>query len=267
MAKRKGDDMRRNTKLIIICLVMLMNVSVNNSYALSGPSYILGEIELLLDSGDIEIYPIYKSPFVDDNDQIYDTLSYLFERVDVKEILKFNDNNIEDTEYGDVLDEIKEKQKDSNHKAEDNYGQDNSGSIIKRDENNNIIQPDVEKRDVDVIVNGKLITTEHKGFIENNRTMVPFRIVAESLGADVGYNFRNEDLKVIWSIRADTKIDMRLGDLRAYRNEKMVYMDVAPLLYNDKTYIPLRYLAELFNCEVEWDAASYTVKINTRKGK
>lgn len=260
--------MNRIFKLILICFIMLINIAPYNANAISAEnSYTLGEIEILLNSGNKEVYKIYKSPFVDDQDQINDTLIFIYERSDVKEILSINGVDIKDTVYEEFTGEITDKQKHSENNNEEDYKQSNSGDIIKKDNENNVIYPINERKDVEVVVNGKVVTVEDKAFIENGRTMVPFRLIAESLGADVGYNFRNENLKVIWSIRADVKVDMRVDDYRAYRNEKMVYMDVAPVLYNNKTYIPLRYITELFNCEVNWDSESYTATISTRKGR
>lgn len=38
-------------------------------------------------------------------------------------------------------------------------------------------------------------------------------------------------------------------------------MDVAPMMKNDRVYLPARYIAELYNYEVGWDEETRTVLI------
>lgn len=42
--------------------------------------------------------------------------------------------------------------------------------------------------------------------------------------------------------------------------------DVAPQIIDGRTMVPVRFIAELFGCEVSWDAITRSVIINTNKG-
>ena len=46
--------------------------------------------------------------------------------------------------------------------------------------------------------------------------------------------------------------------------EKVLTMDTAPQIVNERTFIPVRYVAELFNNTVTWDEESHTVLITTK---
>ena len=41
-------------------------------------------------------------------------------------------------------------------------------------------------------------------------------------------------------------------------------MDVAPVIKRDRTFVPLRFVAEHMGLKVDWDATSYTVILQTQ---
>lgn len=48
-------------------------------------------------------------------------------------------------------------------------------------------------------------------------------------------------------------------------SEKTPPDDMKPLVYNDRVYVPLRYIGEAFGKQVDWNGATRTVTINTPK--
>lgn len=57
------------------------------------------------------------------------------------------------------------------------------------------------------------------------------------------------------------KIIMQIGNKTAYVDNKPVELDVAPKIENNRTLIPLRFVAENLGCKVEWDQNTKTITI------
>ena len=45
------------------------------------------------------------------------------------------------------------------------------------------------------------------------------------------------------------------------------FTDTDPIIRNSRTMIPVRFIAESFDAEVSWDAATRTISINTKHQK
>ncbi|MEZ4812712.1 MAG: copper amine oxidase N-terminal domain-containing protein [Caldisericia bacterium] len=90
--------------------------------------------------------------------------------------------------------------------------------------------------------------------IQNGRTLLPARFVTEPLGGDVSWNAT--DKAVICSL-GETTIEFWIGKPTAKVNGTEIQIDpnnpdVVPTIINDRTMVPMRFLAETFGCEVEW---------------
>ena len=92
-------------------------------------------------------------------------------------------------------------------------------------------------------------------FFENGRTMVPFRTVAEALGAEVGYDsgtvFASLDGTVCrFAIGGDT---LTVSDRVTGKVLKTVPLDASPIEKDGRTCVPVRFLAESLGLTVEWE--------------
>ena len=97
----------------------------------------------------------------------------------------------------------------------------------------------------------------------NMHTMIPFRLVAESFGARVGWE--QSTRKVSYDFR-DVHIDLWIDQLKAVithqdgRTETK-NMPAEPELKNGRTMIPLRFVAEAMGMKVGWDAKLWEASI------
>ena len=55
---------------------------------------------------------------------------------------------------------------------------------------------------------------------------------------------------------------MTIGKNEMYVNENMVWLDVAPAIINSRTLVPVRAVAESFDCIVDWDANNNIIIIS-----
>ncbi|MCL2146840.1 MAG: copper amine oxidase N-terminal domain-containing protein [Synergistaceae bacterium] len=71
---------------------------------------------------------------------------------------------------------------------------------------------------------------------------------------------------VIENIRDDVSVSLTIGSLLLSVNDhdvvRIVDMDVEPILFNDRTMIPIRFVAEALGCTVDWSESTNTVTID-----
>lgn len=87
-------------------------------------------------------------------------------------------------------------------------------------------------------------------FTENGRTLVPVRFIAESFGAEVGWDAETQTVSVYYLGR---DIRMQIGSNIMTLNGEKILLDVPANTYNSRTLIPLRALSEALGKEVLWD--------------
>ncbi|NLP30604.1 MAG: AMIN domain-containing protein [Clostridiales bacterium] len=103
---------------------------------------------------------------------------------------------------------------------------------------------------VSIQLDGEILETDVDPMIINDRTMVPYRAVLEAMGAEVSWEpSARMATAILGSHRVQVTIDQSIG----FVNGKTKSMDVPPLIVNSRTLIPLRFVLENLNCEVDWD--------------
>ena len=118
--------------------------------------------------------------------------------------------------------------------------------------------------DVSVTVDGKkVVFPDAKPFIdENGRTLIPVRFVTEDLGANVEWNAESRE---VYITKDGVSIMIRIGEERILANGSTKVMDTKAIIRYDRTYVPIRYVAEELGATVGWDAGTRTVIITTVK--
>ncbi|MCH5213106.1 MAG: NAD(P)H-dependent oxidoreductase [Oscillospiraceae bacterium] len=94
--------------------------------------------------------------------------------------------------------------------------------------------------------------------IINERTLLPVRAVVEEMGGTVDWN--GDTREVTLSYNEDT-IRLTIDSQAAYLNEKAETLDTAPTIINDRTMLPIRFIAEGFGFDVDWNGDTQTVII------
>lgn len=119
--------------------------------------------------------------------------------------------------------------------------------------------------DVTVVVDGKTIEFDVQPYIENGRTMVPVRFVAEELGAEVNWM---HDIEMVTIKSVGQRIALRIGYNTAIVNktndsDTQSILDVPPVLKNGRTMVPLRFISETMGNEVDWDGENQIVFVRS----
>ena len=112
---------------------------------------------------------------------------------------------------------------------------------------------------ITLIINGKRVVLEQNIIIENGRVLVPYSLIAKDLGAVS--NWDSSTKKV--SVKVDGKlIEIKIGNKTAMINGKAVELDVPPMIRNDRTMIPLRFVAESLDYNVDYDKEKREVSLS-----
>lgn len=117
---------------------------------------------------------------------------------------------------------------------------------------------DLDSDLITVQIDGNYVDFDQSPVIIDGRTLVPLRAIFEVLGATVEWN---GDTKTVTSKKGSTSISLSIDSNTMYKNGKAVTLDVPSQLINDSTLVPVRAIAEAFNCNVNWNNDTKTVTI------
>lgn len=108
-------------------------------------------------------------------------------------------------------------------------------------------------------VNGAYVNSDVESFIENGRTLVPVRVISETLGFKVDWNQADQEVLIKTSEAEDAKIlSLKINDTKATLGDKVFDLDVAPKISQSRTFVPLRFISEAFGLKVDWDEENKT---------
>ena len=118
--------------------------------------------------------------------------------------------------------------------------------------------------DIKLYVNDAPISCDVPPIIRSDRTLVPARALLEALDAVVSWN----PVKRQVTARTETtKIILAIDSNVAYVNSVVKVLDTPPIIHNDRTLIPARFVSEALNYDVKWVEKSRSVYISPSKKK
>ena len=97
---------------------------------------------------------------------------------------------------------------------------------------------------------GKTVENDVAPIIVKDRTMLPARFVAENLGAKVEWNAEKRQATITGN---GVTIVLTIDSTTATVNGKAVTLDSPAFIQNDRTYTPVRFIAEALGAQVEWN--------------
>ena len=112
-----------------------------------------------------------------------------------------------------------------------------------------------------MIVDGEWRDIDESGtvpIVVNDRTLLPVRAVVEAMGGTVDWN---GDTQTVTLKCGENEIKLVIDDSTAYLNNTAKTLDTAPTIINDRTMLPIRFIAENFGYGVNWDNASRKITL------
>lgn len=109
--------------------------------------------------------------------------------------------------------------------------------------------------DIRLWMKGEIIKSDVAPYISEDRTMVPIRVISENLGKVVTWN--NDDKKVTIKDEKGNEFSLVINEKFMEDISSNVYrkieLDVPAVIKDDRTFVPIRAIAEAFGEKVHWD--------------
>jgi hypothetical protein len=109
-------------------------------------------------------------------------------------------------------------------------------------------------------VDGNRATLDSPPIIREGRTLLPIRAVIEALGGSVGWDAVQRKATVTLGMHT---VEVWIGSKEARVDGVNIALDVAAIIVNSRTLLPLRFVAENLGCTVTWDPVGRTVTIES----
>jgi len=114
----------------------------------------------------------------------------------------------------------------------------------------------ISKDFIGLFINGSIIKNANL-ITENERILLPIRIVTENLGARIDWDSKTRKVTII---DAENTIQLFIDKKNAKINGKEYNLDVAPKIFNNRTYVPIRFVVEALNAKVDYFDGKDTTK-------
>lgn len=137
-----------------------------------------------------------------------------------------------------------------------------TSTIALYDESTRLIKMKIN--DVNYSINGESKKMDAKPFIKNNRTLVPLRFVVEAIGGEVNWDGENRRV----SVNSNGKnIELKIDSPIIKIDGKDVKIDQAAIIKGDRTYVPIRFIAENLDMVVNYINESREIEISSFENK
>lgn len=125
------------------------------------------------------------------------------------------------------------------------------------------IMNSISDTQINILYNDSVIQYQDvKPVNTDGRVMIPFRVVLESMGANVEYD---DSQRLVTAKKDDIEIKFTLMDDTIYVNkngeESTVKMDTPMIIVEDRTLVPIRFMSEALGMQVGWDGDTETVLV------
>ena len=117
-----------------------------------------------------------------------------------------------------------------------------------------------------VKIDDKTVEFDVSPMIQNGRTLVPMRKIFEELGCEVEWL---ADVQTIIAVKNNLIIALQIGKNKVILTDietnstTVTELEVSPVIYNSRTFVPVRAISDCLGYKVNWDGGIQTVFIKT----
>ncbi|MEY8745502.1 copper amine oxidase N-terminal domain-containing protein [Paenibacillus tundrae] len=94
-----------------------------------------------------------------------------------------------------------------------------------------------------IVDNGKIIS---------GRTLIPIKVISTHFGYQVHWD---QEAKIVTILGEDTTIRMKINSNEVSLNDQKLTLEVPAQVYNGATYVPLKFLSDVFGANVSWNSS------------
>ncbi len=103
---------------------------------------------------------------------------------------------------------------------------------------------------ITVSYNGEKIYFDQLPVIDNGRTLVPLRAIFETIGAAVDWN---GETQTVTATKDDVTVSLIINNTTATKNGETITLDVPAKIVGGRTLVPVRFVADCFGVNVDWN--------------
>ena len=107
-------------------------------------------------------------------------------------------------------------------------------------------------------IGDKEISLDAPPIIKDNRTLVPLRFIAQAFGAQVQWD---AGIKVVTILCQSHTIQLQIDSTIVTFDDSITKLDAPPIIKDNRTLVPLRFIAQAFGTQVKWDASTKTITL------
>lgn len=108
-----------------------------------------------------------------------------------------------------------------------------------------------------IYVNGKLVN-EASAKLVDGYTVVPIRFIADRLSCNIGWD---DTTKTVTVIDGNTVITLNVGSKDMYVSGVKKEIPVAPVISEDRVYVPLRAISDGLDIDIAWNEMTRTISV------
>ena len=112
--------------------------------------------------------------------------------------------------------------------------------------------------DITVTVNGEAVEFDRAPLLQDGAAMIPFRFVAEKLGAVVAWD---GETQTVFASVGELLSTMQIGNSNIFINGDISAVANAPIIAIDRTLVSIETLEKALGATVVWDADTNTLTI------
>lgn len=121
------------------------------------------------------------------------------------------------------------------------------------------------EQSINIVVSGSAIECDQPPVIVEGRTLIPLRAVAEAVGAEVNWD---DAEKAIYINTASSELRLEIGademEIKTDGKAETIPVEVPAQIINERTMVPVRFVAEALGLNVEWQEENKTVIISSK---
>ena len=118
--------------------------------------------------------------------------------------------------------------------------------------------------DVNYSINGEGKKMDAKPFIKNDRTLVPLRCIVEAIGGEVNWD---NDNRLVTVNSKGKNIELPIDSKTIKIDGKDVNIDQAAIIKGDRTFVPIRFIAENLDMVVNYINDTREIEISSFEDK
>lgn len=139
---------------------------------------------------------------------------------------------------------------------------DKTSTLSLYDENTKLIKMKIN--DVNYSINGEGKKMDAKPFIKNDRTLVPLRFIVEAIGGEVNWD---NDNRLVTVNSKGKNIELPIDSKTIKIDGKDVNIDQAAIIKGDRTFVPIRFIAENLDMVVNYINDTREIEISSFEDK